>query len=78
LVNVRHNICDGSTSAFSSNRSKLEAEDFLPKAEDYLHHALESWILGDEPFVARLNPDAVTYNTYDQLMRLDEWLGREA
>ncbi|MXP13905.1 double-strand break repair protein AddB [Altererythrobacter confluentis] len=61
-----------------SNRSKLEAEDFLPKAEDYLHHALDSWILGDEPFVARLNPDAVTYNTYDQLMRLDEWLGREA
>ncbi len=60
-----------------SNRSKLEPEDFLPKAEDYLHDALDTWILGDEPFVARLNPDAVNYNTYDQLMRLDEWMGRE-
>lgn len=62
----------------SSNRSDLEAVDFLPKAEDYLHDALDTWILGDEPFTARLNPDAVTYNSFDQLMRLDEWMGREA
>ena len=61
-----------------SNRSDLEAVDFLPKAEDYLHEALDTWILGDAPFTARLNPDAVTYNTFDQLMRLDEWMGREA
>jgi len=60
-----------------SNRSDLEAGDFLPKAEDYLHEALDTWILGDAPFTARLNPDAVTYNTFDQLMRLDEWMGRE-
>lgn len=62
----------------SSNRSDLEAVDFLPKAEDYLYDALDTWILGDEPFTARLNPDAVTYNSFDQLMRLDEWMGREA
>ncbi len=60
------------------NRSDLEAEDFLPKAEDYLYEALDTWILGDAPFTARLNPDAATYNTFDQLMRLDEWMGREA
>ncbi len=59
------------------NRSDLEAVDFLPKAEDYLHEALDRWILGDQGFTARLNPDAVTYNTFDQLMRLDEWMGRE-
>ncbi len=59
------------------NRSDLEAEDFLPMAEDYLHEALDKWILGDAPFTARLNPDAATYNTFDQLMRLDEWMGRE-
>jgi len=31
--------------------------------------------LGAEPFTARLNPDIGGYNDYDQLMRLDEWLG---
>jgi ATP-dependent helicase/nuclease subunit B len=60
------------------NRSEVEPVDFLPKAEDYLHEALDRWILGGEGFTARLNPDAVTYNTFDQLMRLDEWMGREA
>jgi ATP-dependent helicase/nuclease subunit B len=52
-------------------------EEFLPLAEEYLNEALDRWILGDEPFTARLNPDAPGYATYDQLMRLDEWLGRE-
>lgn len=59
------------------NQSKIESEDFLPMAEDYLHDALDKWILGTEPFTARENPDAKVYTTYDQLMRLDEWLGRE-
>lgn len=59
------------------NRSDLDPEDFLPMAEDYLHEALDTWIVGEAPFIARLNPDAVTYNTFDQLMRLDEWMGRE-
>jgi len=58
-------------------RSGLPLEEFLPKAEDYLDEALTRWILGDEPFTARLNPDAPGYSTYDQLMRLDEWMGRE-
>lgn len=61
-----------------SNRSDLDAVDFLPKAEDFLHEALDRWILGDAPFTARLNPDATNYNAFDQLMRLDEWMGREA
>jgi ATP-dependent helicase/nuclease subunit B len=61
-----------------NKRSGIPLEDFLPMAEDYLHEALDRWILGDEPFTARLNPDAPGYSTYDQLMRLDEWMGREA
>jgi len=55
----------------------IAAEEFLPRAEEFLHDALDRWILGEEPFTARLNPDAPGYATYDQLMRLDEWLGRE-
>jgi ATP-dependent helicase/nuclease subunit B len=48
--------------------------DFLPEAKRYLHQALDRWILGEEPFTARLNPDAPGYATYDHLMRLDEWV----
>ncbi len=55
----------------------IPLEEFLPQAEFFLHDALDRWILGEEPFTARLNPDAPGYATYDQLMRLDEWMGRE-
>ncbi|WP_347303878.1 double-strand break repair protein AddB [Croceibacterium sp. TMG7-5b_MA50] len=58
-----------------AKRSGIPPDDFLPEAERYLHDALDRWILGDEPFTARLNPDAPGYATYDQLMRLDEWMG---
>ena len=60
-----------------NKRTGIPAEEFLPRAEQYLHEALELWILGDAPFTARLNPDAPGYSTYDQLMRLEEWVGRE-
>jgi ATP-dependent helicase/nuclease subunit B len=52
----------------------IAAEDFLPQAEHFLDDALDKWILGNAPFTARLNPDAPGYDTYDQLMRLDEWV----
>ncbi|MGZ3246443.1 MAG: double-strand break repair protein AddB [Croceibacterium sp.] len=55
----------------------IALEDFLPEAERYLDEALDRWILGGQPFTARLNPNAPGYDTYDQLMRLDEWLGRD-
>ena len=60
-----------------NKRSGIVPEEFLPKTERYLHEALDKWILGEEPFTARENPDAPGYATYDQLMRLAEWLGRE-
>jgi ATP-dependent helicase/nuclease subunit B len=56
-------------------RTGLLREEFLDKSEDYLRDAIARWILGAEPFTARLNPDIGGYNDYDQLMRLDEWLG---
>ncbi len=60
-----------------NKRTGIPLEEFLSMAEDYLHEALDRWIFGDDPFTARLNPDAVGYSTFDQLMRLDEWMGRE-
>jgi ATP-dependent helicase/nuclease subunit B len=57
-------------------RKGIALDEFLPEAERYLDDALDRWILGDQPFTARLNPNVAGYATYDQLMRLDEWLGR--
>lgn len=59
------------------NKSEIEAEDFLPRTDEFLNDALDRWILGDDPFTARLNPDVAGYADYDQLMRLDEWIGRQ-
>lgn len=60
-----------------SKRSGVLPEEFLPETQAMLVEALDKWILGDAPFTARENPDAPVYSTYDQLMRLEEWLGRE-
>lgn len=57
-------------------RSGIPREDFLDKTAEYLDEAIARWILGNEPFTARLNPDLASYADYDQLMRLEEWLGR--
>ena len=35
------------------------------------------WLTGDAPFVAKLHPELAPYGDYDQLMRLDEWYGRQ-
>lgn len=55
-------------------KSGIAREDFLPTTAFYLNDALDRWILGTEPFTARLNPELGSYADYDQLMRLDEWL----
>ena len=55
----------------------LHPSGFVSETEQMLHDALDTWILGDAPFTARPNPDAPGYNTYDHLMRLAEWQGRE-
>jgi ATP-dependent helicase/nuclease subunit B len=60
-----------------NKRSGIPPEEFLPRAQEFLDDALDRWILGQEPFTARLNPNLKSFATYDQLMRLDEWLGRE-
>ncbi len=57
-------------------RSGVPRDAFLDVTRRYLDEALDRWILGHEPFTARLNPDLAGYSDYDQLMRLDEWLGR--
>ncbi|WP_295529231.1 double-strand break repair protein AddB [Novosphingobium sp. Chol11] len=62
----------------TKKKTGLKREEFVPETEGYLREAIARWILGAEPFTARLNPDLAVYSDYDQLMRLDEWQGRAA
>jgi ATP-dependent helicase/nuclease subunit B len=55
-------------------KSGIARDRFLPETARFLDDALDRWILGSEPFTARLNPDLPGYADYDQLMRLDEWI----
>ena len=56
---------------------KMGAVEFLAHAESHFIGAARKWLTGDEPFTAKLNPAYAPYGDYDQLMRLEEWYGRE-
>jgi ATP-dependent helicase/nuclease subunit B len=59
------------------NRAEIAPAEFTSLTDDYLHEAITRWIKGSDPFTARLVPNLEVYGDYDQLMRLEEWLGRE-
>jgi ATP-dependent helicase/nuclease subunit B len=56
---------------------KMGAAEFLAHAEAHFRAAAGKWLTGDEPFTAKLHPAYAPYADYDQLMRLEEWYGRE-
>ncbi len=58
-------------------RSGLDAAEFTARAARNFIAAAERWLTGGEPFTAKLHPDYAPYGDYDQLMRRDEWYGRE-
>ena len=55
----------------------IDAADFVAHAARIFGEAARAWLLGEEPFTAKLHPEYAAYGDYDQLMRLDEWYGRE-
>jgi ATP-dependent helicase/nuclease subunit B len=57
-----------------NRKSGIPRDRVLDETARFLDDALGRWILGAEPFTARLNPDLPGYADYDQLMRLDEWI----
>jgi ATP-dependent helicase/nuclease subunit B len=59
-------------------RSGLDPTDFTTLAARNFIAAAEKWLTGAEPFTAKLHPEYAPYGDYDQLMRLDEWYGRES
>lgn len=58
--------------------NKPKADDFVAFAKCEAEQALSKWILGEEAFTAKLHPEFSNYGDYDQLMRLQEWDGRQA
>ena len=57
--------------------SGVAPDDFLPLTAEKLGLAISRFIKGSDPFTARENPDYPAYDTYDQLMRLDEWIAHQ-
>ncbi|WP_166039977.1 double-strand break repair protein AddB [Sphingosinicella sp. YJ22] len=58
-------------------RSGMAPGDFVASAAARFTEAADKWLTGAEPFTAKLHPAYAPYGDYDQLMRLDEWYGRE-
>lgn len=59
-------------------RHGIDAAEFTTMAARNFLAAAARWLTGDEAFTAKLHPEHAPYEDYDQLMRLDEWYGREA
>ncbi|GAA4773637.1 double-strand break repair protein AddB [Stakelama sediminis] len=58
-------------------RDPIAAEDFVAMAAENFTEAAGAWLTGDVPFTAKLVPEYAPYADYDQLMRRDEWYGRD-
>jgi len=61
-----------------TGRGGIDAAEFTTVAARNFLGAAARWLTGDEPFTAKLHPEHAPYGDYDQLMRLDEWYGRES
>lgn len=56
---------------------RVASAELTAHAAGLFAQAAATWLTGDAPFEAVLNPDLPHYTDYDQLMRLEEWYGRE-
>lgn len=56
---------------------KVGADEFLATSLAHFLAAAADYLTGDKPFTAKLHPAFAPYGDYDQLMRLDEWYGRD-
>jgi ATP-dependent helicase/nuclease subunit B len=56
---------------------KKSADEFLAEAERNFRAVASDYLTGEKQFTAKLNPAYAPYGDYDQLMRLEEWYGRE-
>jgi ATP-dependent helicase/nuclease subunit B len=59
-----------------SGRNKSDPDHFVGDMFFQFEQAVEKWLFSTAPFVAKLHPD-LAYSEFDQLMRYDEWRGRD-
>ena len=57
--------------------AKIGADAFLDRSLGQFLEAAAKYLTGDTPFTAKLHPAFAPYGDYDQLMRLEEWYGRD-
>lgn len=67
----------GGQFGYRQGPSKGGTEDFLALTAREFEALANKYLLGEEPFTAKLHPTYAPYGDYDQLMRLDEWYGRD-
>ena len=58
-------------------KARIGWDEFVAIAIENFAEAAAEWLTGDAPFTAKLHPEYAPYGDYDQLMRLEEWYGRE-
>ena len=58
-------------------RDPIPAAEFVETAAYHFAEAARTWLTGDAAFTAKLVPEYAPYADYDQLMRRDEWYGRD-
>ena len=61
----------------AGKRGKIVTDEFVTIATRNFTAAANDWLTGERPFTAKLVPEYAPYAEYDQLMRRDEWYGRE-
>jgi ATP-dependent helicase/nuclease subunit B len=63
--------------AVGGRNGTIDPADLTSFALDQFSEAAARWLTGNAPFTAKLHPEYAPYGDYDQLMRLQEWYGRE-
>lgn len=58
-------------------REKIVTTSFTAHAHEQFSELAENFLRGTAPFRAEINPEVANYGDYDQLMRLEEWYGRD-
>ncbi len=61
----------------AGRRDRIATADFTSIAAHHFAEAARDWLTGTRGFTAKLVPEYAPYAEYDQLMRRDEWYGRE-
>ncbi|WP_219892627.1 double-strand break repair protein AddB [Aquisediminimonas profunda] len=64
------------TSPVAGNNAVSEPEKFVDLIAAQFREAAANWLTGIEPYKAKIRPE-YAWADYDQLMRLEEWQGRD-